>query len=197
MFLGFDANTWQIIGAVIAVILFICAIISFIVKCIFSVGKFSNRLENVEDSVKGLKGDIRETRKDLTDRIDNLMSLVKISAQSGLSVSNSPRRLSDEGKRVLENSGTNEIVDDKFDLIVKEVTKRKPENSYQAEKDVFDVVEGLISDPVIKDAMENGAFQSGYPLPAVLFVAGLYIRDRVLKKLGFDVDEIDKNVPTK
>jgi hypothetical protein len=118
-------------------------------------------------------------------------------AEKGLARSNSPRTLSDDGIKVLNNSGINAIVDDKYNFIVKQVKKIKPENPYQAELAVLDVVSHLVDDPVLKDAVEEGAFKSGYFVPSVLFVGGLYIRNRVLKELGFSVGDIDKHDPKK
>lgn len=191
-FLGINSEAWGIIGAVIGLLLLVGSLIVFIIKGIFSIGKFSQRLKSVEKTMDSIKIDINSTHKDLTTRIDNLMN---ISIQKGLSVANSPRKLSDEGKKVLKDSGADQIVNDKFDIIAQKTKKSNPENAYQAEKDIFEIVKKLIKDPVINDAMENGAFQSGYPLEAVLFVAGLYIRDRVLKELGFKLSEIDEHNP--
>lgn len=192
MFLGINSDNWQIIGAVVAVILLIAGLVTFIVRSIFKLGRFTQKLSTLETDVTAIKTELQTTRKDLTDRID---SLINISIQKALSESNSPRQLNSEGTRVLNNSGMDTIVDEKFDAILEEVRSRNPENAYQAEQAVLDVVEDLMSDPVIKDAVENGAFQSGYPVPGVLFVGGLYVRDRVLQELGFVVSDIDQHTP--
>lgn len=192
MFLGLDSNTWQIIGAVVAVVVFFAGIVTFVVRSIFKLGQFSQRLKTVEDSAEAIKTELQTTRKELTERID---SLINLSIQKGLSESHSPRQLNGEGKRVLRNSGIDTIVDEKFDEIVKKVEDKAPENAYQAEQAVLDVVESLIEDAAIKDAVENGAFQSGYPIAGVLFTGGLYIRDKVLNELGFTASEIDEHDP--
>lgn len=192
MFLGLDSNTWQIVGAVVAVVVFFAGIVTFVVRSIFKLGQFSQRLKTVEDSAGAIKTELQATRKELTERID---SLINLSIQKGLSESHSPRQLNEEGRRVLRDSGIDTIVDEKFDEIVKKVEDKAPENAYQAEQAVLDVVESLIEEAAIKDAVENGAFQSGYPIAGVLFTGGLYIRDRVLKELGFTASEIDKHNP--
>lgn len=194
MFLGLNSDTWQIIGAVIAAVLLFSGAIAFIVRMIFKAGQFSQRLNDLEGGLPVIKTELQTTRKDLTDRIDSLITLF---IQKNLSESNSPRQLNAEGKKVLENSGIAPLVEEKFDEILKKVEDTRPENAYQAEKVIFDVVDALIEDEAIKDAVENGAFQSGYPVAGVLFVGGLYIRDRVLKELGFTAEEIDKHVPRK
>ena len=64
-----------------------------------------------------------------------------------------------------------------------------------AEKAVLEAVDSLIDNETVKDAIEEGAFNSGYSVGSVLFVGGLYIRDRVLEHLEFNVKEIDKHDP--
>lgn len=136
--------------------------------------------------------EVKSTRDDLTKRIDDLMKLL---AQMGLTASASPRRLTEMGEKVLKDSGIDTIVDDKFDYIVKKVKAKNPENPYQAEQDVLSVVEDLSGDSTVRDAIERGAFNSGQIVSAVLFVGGIYIRDRVLQELGFDVNKIDDHTP--
>lgn len=159
---------------------------------IFDLGRIMQRLATVEADIKEVKKEVRKGNKDLAKRIDDLMLAF---AQSSVTEAHSPRQLTNEGKRILKDSGINTIVDDKFDYIVREVAKRKPENAYQAERSIIDVVISLAADPAIKDAVEEGAFNSGSSAPIVLVVGATYIRDRVLKELGLKPEEIDEHAP--
>lgn len=181
---------WTEIAVVVAVVFGIIQGARFLVGKIFKFGELSGRLNTVETDVKEIKSDTKDLGKDISN-------ILKMLAEKGLAVSNSPRVLSAEGIKVLKASGIEAIVNDKFDLIVKNVEKLKPENSYQAEQAVLDVVAGFKNDPTLKDAVEEGAFNSGYFVDSVLFAGGLHIRDRVLQELGFNVSEIDKHTPKK
>lgn len=191
-FLGLNSDTWQIVGAVVAVVVVLGGIISFIVRSIFNLAAFSGRVSAVEKSVKEVKDELRESTKQLTGRIDNLINLT---IQKNLSESNSPRQLNTEGKKVLKNSKIDAVVNDNFSAIVKTVSLQKPQNAYQAEQAILEAVEHLADDPTIRNTVEIGAFQSGYPVAGVLFVGGLFVRDKVLKELGFDTSDIDKHTP--
>jgi len=189
-----NSINWTEVGIIVGIIGALLSVLAFIVSKIFNLGKISNRLQTVESDTKDIKKDIKELGRDLTKRMDEIMSL---SARKGLAESQSPMQLSDKGKKVLKNSGIDTVVSDKFDSIVEQVKKLKPANSYQAEHAVLTVVSNLVNDPTLKDAIEEGAFNSGYAIGSVLFAGGLYIRDRVLEKLDFKIDEIDKHDPAK
>jgi hypothetical protein len=191
-FLGLVDGQWTIIGALTAVIVAVAGLIWLIIRAVFAAGTFMERFNNVETSLAGIKRELHKLGADLSARIDNLAN---ISIQESLSEAHSPRQLNGNGKKVLKNSGINTVVDDRFDQIVSEVQDKKPVNAYQAEQAVLEVVESLMDDAVVKDAVENGAFQSGHSIAAVLFVGGLYIRDKVLAKLGFVAKDIDRHMP--
>lgn len=191
-FLNISNENWQLLGAIAGICVAIATTIWVIVKTIYSISSFIQRFKTVESNTTTIADELKRLRTDLSTRIDNLADL---SIQNRLSEAHSPRQLNDVGKKVLDDSGINSVVDDKFDYIVKKVRERNPENAYQAEQTILDTVEHLIDDPAIKDAVENGAFQSGQPIAAVLYVGGLYIRDRILKELGLEVKDIDIHDP--
>lgn len=190
------AVVWTALGVIVAAALGIAAVLNRRKRNAHDSGRESGatdaRLTSLESGLKDVKKEITETRKDLTQRIDNVLLAV---AGKGLAESNSPRQLNSEGRKVLESSGINTVVDDRFDYIVEQVRKRGPQNPYQAEQAILSVVNDFVNDPVLKDAIEEGAFRSGYLVPSVLFVGGLYIRDRVLEALGMRVDDIDQHDP--
>jgi hypothetical protein len=188
---GFGWNKATVIHVISYVgITAILGVLIWIARRIFDLGKIVQRLDTVEKDVKSVKTEVKKTGKDLAERIDNLMLTI---AQSGLTESHSPRQLTSEGERILKSSGINDVVDSKFNVIVSKVRSLNPENAYRAEKATIDVVRELGKDPTIKDAVEEGAFNSGSLVDVVLFVGAIYIRDRVLKELGFNSEEIDKH----
>lgn len=184
---------WNALGVIVTITIAICGGLTWAINRAFKFGEISNRLGSVEGDIKGVKDDIKDLRKDLTRRIDEILT---ISTRKDLAESHSPMQLSEKGMTVLKNSGIAEIVDSQYEKILDKVKKLKPANSYQAEQAVLSVVTDLDKDPVLKDAIEEGAFNSGYVKGSVLFVGGLYIRDRVLESLGLNVDDIDKHKPT-
>lgn len=180
---------WPTVGVVVTVVAVLLGGATFIVSKIFNLGKVSNRLEVVESEVKKIDDAINSTKDTITKRIDDLMILM---TQSNLTVAHSPRQLSTEGIRIFESSGIKPIVEQYFDEIVEKVKERKPENAYQAEKAILDVVNGLIGEDDVKNFVEKGAFNSGSTVEIVLFVAGIFIRDKVLSEIGLRPEQIDQ-----
>lgn len=186
--MNIEKINWEMIGAIAGVLSLIGAIFLFVLNKIkddlkrsFQDGANDQRLAHVESQITTITTEIANARRDLTARIDNVIEMI---ARFGLSEARSPRQLSAEGKKVLHNSGVSSIVEDRFEYILRQTQKQNPRNPYQAEQAVLNSVEHLMDDPAIKDALEEGAFNSGYPIQAVLYVGSLYIRDRILKQLG-------------
>jgi hypothetical protein len=179
---------WTEAAVIVAIIIALFKAGQFILNKVFKFGELANRLSSVEKTVTEIKKETKDLGVGVSD-------ILKMLAKKGLSVSQSPSVLSDEGKKVVASSGIDEIVNDKFDFIVKKVKESKPENPYQAQETVFNIVDGFKNDASLKDALEKGAFNSGYRVVSVLYAGGLYIRDRVLEEIGMKPDEIDKHDP--
>jgi hypothetical protein len=184
---------WTAAAVIVAIVIALFQGARFVLGKIFKLGEVSNRLTSVETNVTEMKKQLDDGYKELRGGINNILKML---AEKGLAASDSPRKLTEDGRKVLTASGIDAIVDDKYDLIVERVGELKPENPYQAEQAVLDTVAALKNDPVLRDAIEEGAFKSGYFVDSVLFVGGLHIRDRVLKDLGFNIDDIDKHAPS-
>ena len=182
----------ETIGIITAIVVTVATGASFVISRVYKLGKVSNRLDTLSKDMADIKTEIKDSSRDITKRIDDLIMAY---SQRGLSESNSPRQLTEEGLKVLKSSAIDAVVDDKFDLIVERVKELSPEYSYQAEQAVLAVVRELVDDASLKDAIEEGAFNSGYLVSSVLFAGGLYIRDRVLSELGFKSEEIDTHKP--
>lgn len=137
--------------------------------------------------------------KAISSKLDQLIGRVSTLFNDTLSdvlaVSKSPKQLSEIGQKVLKDSAVDKILDPMFDDIVEMVRAKKPDNPYQAQEALFEVVLSLGDNSGITDAIENGAFVSGYTPPEVLYVGALNMRDRVLVELGLHVEEIDKHDP--
>lgn len=169
---------------------------------IFGFGIFYNDTKNLNKDIDTLKDENKELREKI-NKIENDFSFLRgvMSSESKnlniLTESHSPRRLTKEGEKVLKDSGIEQIVNLRYDEILELVKEDKPLNSYQAQESVKKAVFTLSEDADIKNTIEEGAFQSGYSPVDVIIVGAIFIRDRVLKDLGFLVEDIDKHNPKK
>jgi hypothetical protein len=181
--------TWQDIGAIFAVVAIVGGGILWISDKIFNLGKISQRLSGVENAIRD---DLKPGLQNIADKLHEVALAVNANA---VTTSNSPRILNDDGKKILNSSGIKKIVEDRFNTIIDKVRASNPENSYQAEMQVLKAVNAIALEPNMKNALEQGAFESGSTVSTVLFVGGIHIRDRVLAELGLRAEDIDLHAP--
>ena len=169
----------------------------------YNVGKTKKDIENITDRCNKLESEIVNLRNKLDDNIRDVsflkgsMSISQSPAPAALqlSQSNSPRQLSELGKKVLADSKIDEIIDTQYDRILEEVRASDPKNAYQAQEAIYSAVDNLFLDEPVRDLVEQGAFLSGYTPKDVLFVGALNVRDKILKELNLNIDDIDKYDP--
>lgn len=168
----------------------------------YNAGKTKKDIENITERCNKSESEITNLRNQLNNHIRE-MSFFKGTmsnqspAASQLSQSNSPRQLSELGKKVLADSKIDEIIDTQYDHILEEVRASDPKNAYQAQEAIYSAVDNLFLDESVRDLVEQGAFLSGYTPKDVLFVGALNVRDKILKELNLNIDDIDKYDPKK
>jgi prophage DNA circulation protein len=96
---------------------------------------------------------------------------------------------------VLEQSGIRIIVEPRLGQITKKVKAKKPENAYQVQEMLLDIVQKLKSDTELRNGIEQAAYNSGVSVETVLLVAAIDIRDTVLERLNMKPDDIDRHKP--
>jgi len=158
---------------------------------IFKSGILYNRVGSIEGDVSEIKTDF----KSLSER--TIEWGVKIDAlwTKPLAEANSPRELSETGKKVLKDSGIQDIIDRHYDDILAVVQNQNPPNAYQVESWVIKVVRDLKRDPDVNSELQDCAFNAGTDVDSVLFVGALNIRDKILVALNFQKDDIDIHKP--
>ncbi len=100
----------------------------------------------------------------------------------------SPRQLNERGQRILVESGIREIVDERTEELLSEVRKGDVSNPYDAQKTVLATVDRLGDDQSIVEKLKLGAFNTGSDIQTVLFVGGLYLRNKIFPELGFTLE---------
>lgn len=188
--------SWEAIGIIIGAVASVLGIV-------FAFGKSFEKLSNHDKRMV----EIENSREKLVDKLDNISN--KLSRLTGqvqhmlnqdigedLAESHSPIQLNAQGKKVLEDSGIEKVIDPRFNDIVQSVKEKNPKNSYQVQEAVFEVVYDLQSDENLKNTIEEGAFKSGRSPLQVLYVGALNIRDRVIQELKFDINDVDKHDPS-
>lgn len=154
----------------------------------FKGGKLVEKLGHLNDHVSDIKIDVK--------KIPILEVKVDAMWVSKYAQSQSPLQLNERGKKVLTDSAISEIVDNKYNDILETVKKLAPKNAYEAQEFIQSAVNAFMNDAELKNTLESRAFKTGENIFVILFVGSIYIRDRIIKELGFSVDDIDKYAPT-
>lgn len=151
-------------------------------------GALHTKVQRIDKDVDELK---TET-KALSRGVAAIKTILQRDYQQDYAVVNSPRQLTEKGKRVLEKSGIKMIIDDHKDVLTEIVEDMKPQNAYDAEAYVLETVAHFIgSNDGILNEIKDKTFALGEPLDIVYFVGGIYLRDYALPKLGFRLDDVD------
>ncbi len=198
-----EINIWDLINRIIVII----GLPSLLVACV-KIGEKLKTLNGLENEFKpDTKKFITKTNKEISnfgrslsrliERVRNMGEKVNEIWKNSFSTANSPRKLNSRGENILKTSGVKEIIDSKKDYFLNIVKKKNPKNSYDAERIIIDIVSDvMISDQKILEKIKEGAFGSGADIMAVLFVGGLYLRDKIFPDLGFSIDDIDRDEQT-
>ncbi len=112
-----------------------------------------------------------------------------------LSKSKSPIVLNETGRKVLETSKIGDSIMKYYQDILARVKAQSPENPFQAQESLIKIVASYKEIEECKPMLETAAFNSGFDVNSVLYVAALAIRDKIIEDLGFKRDDIDKHDP--
>ncbi len=177
-------------------ILFGTGVLGGIVTLIYKAGRLVNTIEKLENHLeKDIKPEIvsfRGSISSLNANIGDIQGKVTLLWEAKVSASNSPRVLNETGVKIVNESGVKDILDEVFPAIIEQVRSQNPANAYQAETSTIEAVAALKNNSDLATKLENGAFKTGSDVDLVLFAGALDIRDKVLRELGLNPDDIDK-----
>ena len=110
-------------------------------------------------------------------------------------VSNSPSRLNEYGEKILINSKIDKLLEPFYEEIVKIVKDSNPSNAYKVQETLINVLEKFKNKEELQDKLETAAFSAGTEVSTILFVAAIHMRDDLIAKFGFNIEEIDLHDP--
>lgn len=129
----------------------------------------------------------------ISEKVSDMKPKVDILWQDKVAPANSPRQLNDRGNNILIESGIKEIIDTKKDTLLDIVRKKNLNNPYDTELAIQQIMNELpIHCPDIVDKLKTGAFKTGADIGTILFVGGIYFRNKVFPDLGFSIEDLDK-----
>lgn len=197
----------EIIGACAGIVATVLGGVWFIVNKAFGVGRFSHRIDEEDKrtanaacdlhgrDIDAMKSDMRTMKGDLV-AIKSLLTMKHKDAASLFSVKNSPRKLNDIGKRVMDDMRGAEFLDAHKDFFFSLIDAYKPQTALDVENaahavcvastnnDMFNGLKNFVYNApsyIVKDA--NGQEKPyDLSLPDVCFILSLPLRDMYLKE---------------
>lgn len=128
--------------------------------------------------------------------VPEIAARVEVLWSNQTTVSRSPMQLNEVGEKVLKQSNIRELTQKYYDDILVKIKDLNPPNPYQAQQILIDVVNAYKNVDEYKNKLETGAFNAGMDVDTVLLVGAIDIRDRIIKDIGFQIDDIDKHDPS-
>lgn len=184
----------------LALITILTAIIGYFVKQIFErtertsadVAEIKPKvkiLETISADVSNLKPKVRMLDRISADVAD-IKPKVKFLWEQLVTTSHSPLGLNERGTQILDQSGVKELVDQKLTELLEAIKVRQPQNAYQVQEGAREVMSQLKNDATLLSQLQQGAFNTGADVEAVLLVGSIYLRDLVLPTLNFKLEDI-------
>jgi hypothetical protein len=172
---------WGIAGGIFI------SVIGSAIFLIFRTGRIVEAIASMQETLKDVPK-IKYSFGQMTVKVDTLW-------RNHLSKSNSPVILNEIGIKVLESSKISEFTDFYYVEILEKVKGKNPLNPYQAQESLIQIVSEYQNMEECKLKLQEAAFNSGYDINSVLYVAAINIRDKIISDLGFKVEDIDKHDP--
>ena len=154
---------------------------------IFAGGRLFERIGNIKEEINELKPDVKMIPL-IKERVDVLWA-------DRFTSSNSPVVLNERGLKILKESKIETLTNEYYAEIIMQVKELTPQNAYQAQEILIEVVKNLKNRDNCKAKLEEAAFVTGVDVDTVLLVAAINIRDKIIEDLQFKIGDIDKFAP--
>lgn len=112
---------------------------------------------------------------------------------SGLIISKSPVGLTENGNKVLVDSGLKEYIDNKKEELLNACSiDHKFGTAYDVQVATFSYFEKIAFDLDFENKLKNYSFENGLDIDVLRRIGGIYFRDICLNKMKMDAKDIDK-----
>jgi len=149
------------------------------------IGEMGKDIDNIKDDIKEIKPDLKDVRERVA-KIESRLSPVTSGA--------SPVSLTDLGKRILEESGIKNFVDERKDDLLTQLKKERTgqlTSAYDIQEWCFKTFDKLSQQPELPKTLKEYAFQKGVSLSDIFRVGAIYFRDIAIKEFGLKIEDLN------
>ena len=161
-----------------------------LVILIFKTGKISERFNKLCEELKDFRGEFKNLGEEFRILEKTNVSIVaflttKFGVDSGLFSSKSPLTLKEKGLKLLEKSSFKEIYFKDKNCFLDYFRKKNPKTRAEIDRLANEFMFNWQKEPENErvEKLSQVAFENGIPLPALLQVCAIFLRDEVIKEL--------------
>lgn len=168
------------------------AVIGLLTAALGTWGFLSRYREKVDQLEKVNAQQRLSTLEGTVAAIQTQLNNLQTNSPSNYIQANSPKSLTDNGKVLLDESGMKQFIEDQFTTLLGSVqeklsAKGEDYSAYDVQEAALEVVRDQANDKPFLP-IKDYAFTKGLDLSNIQLVGGIYLRDKCLESLGFDVD---------
>lgn len=164
----------------------ISTIVTFLVILLY-VGKYREKVDRLDKE----NDKLNQQFLNISSKLSKIEGILEISRMVSPYVqSKSPLGLTEKGKALLIDSKGKDYIDLRKNEFLKEIKSKNPKTAY----DVQEMSKLVIKSRTKCDefnSLKDFAFRKGLSIDVILDVLGIYLRDIVLKELGFKDSDIE------
>lgn len=147
----------------------------------------SGRLARVETDMKWLRDSFRDLRADLKVERDN--------EQAQVFATQSPAMLTDKGKKLLEESGLKNYIDENKENFMDACSEKTDATAYEVQEHIFDLFGEHVFPEDLDRQLKEKAYEEGIGVELIRRIGAIYLRDLCLEEFGKELQDIDKTNP--
>ena len=161
-----------------------------ILVLIFKIGKISERFNKLCDELKDFRGEFKDLGKEFRSLEKANVSIVtilttKFGVDSGLFSSKSPLALREKGLELLKKSGFKKMYSKDKDYFLNYFREKNPKTRADVDRLANEFMLDWQKDAKNEmiEKLTQVAFENGIPLPTLLQVCAIFLRDEIIKEL--------------
>ncbi len=151
-----------------------------------------SRFTKVETDIDWLKNSMRKI-----DEISRDVNELRVNAENkktSFFAAQSPVRLTENGQKLLTESGLKDYIDRRKDLLDNCASSELP-NAYEVQQYAFDLFDNINFEGEFDPIIKQYTFEHGISLDIVKRIGALYFRDLCLERKGMKDIDVDKYKP--
>ncbi len=148
----------------------------------FKLGKYSEKVDQLE-------------KCDLNSRLSKLEGqFQQINTTNAFLRKESPIALNEKGEKLLRESGGSDFLSQNFETLFEAVENKGPQTPYDVQEMSKEVLSAM-RDSERFNPLKDYAFKEGLELETLISVMGIALRDMILNKKHWKVEDVDKYDP--